>query len=124
MRPDAYAALYGPWQPAQQVRVPVGKDRRGVVALAALLWVVTALSVSVVGGLLSIALIWGAAAGQPIGELVPWLLPLPAGAVGLTALARAPGIRRLAASSRLLLLGALACPVPTVLAVWLWFLAG
>ncbi|WP_314242987.1 hypothetical protein [Streptomyces sp. DSM 40907] len=124
MRPDAYAALYGPWQPAQQVRVPVAKERPAVAALAALLWAVTLLSVSWVGGLLSIALIWGAAAGQPIAELLLWFLPLPAGAVGLAALARAPGVRRLAVSTRVLLLGALACPVPAVLAVRLWFLTG
>ncbi|MFE0579511.1 hypothetical protein [Streptomyces sp. NPDC058874] len=124
MRPDAYAALYGRWQPAQQVHVPVGRDRPGVVALAALVWAVTVLSVAWVGGLLSVALVWGAAAGQPIGELLLWFLPLPAGALGLTALARAPGVRRLTGSARVLLLGALACPVPTVLAVWLWFLTG
>ncbi|WKV72953.1 hypothetical protein AW27_016245 [Streptomyces sp. PCS3-D2] len=64
MRPDAYAALYGRWQPAQQVHVPVGRDRPGVVALAALVWAVTVLSVAWVGGLLSVALVWGRRRGS------------------------------------------------------------
>lgn len=40
------------------------------------------------------------------------------------ALAFAPGIRRLSAASRLLLVGALACPLPTGLAIRTWFQAG
>ncbi|MFE9464318.1 hypothetical protein ACFYNW_11780 [Streptomyces virginiae] len=121
MNPSTHAALYGPWQPSQQVR----KDRPVVVALAGLLWALTLLSVCWVGGLFTVALVWGAAAGQPVGGLLLLLVLVPAAAAaGLTALARAPGVRRLAASTRLLLLGALACPVPAVLAVVLWIRTG
>ncbi|MEW2585656.1 hypothetical protein [Streptomyces virginiae] len=120
MNPSTRAALYGPWQPS----APVRRDRPVVVVLAALLWALTALSVSLVGGLACIALLWTTAAGDPMGGLVPLLLLIPAGAAALTALARASRVRRMAASTRMLLLGALACPVPTALAVWLWVVAG
>ncbi|MER7730970.1 hypothetical protein ABTX80_08805 [Streptomyces erythrochromogenes] len=120
MNPSAHAALYGPWQPAQ----PVRKERPAVVVLAALLWVATAVSVSLIGGLACIALLWTAAAGEPAaGAAVPLLL-IPAGAGALTALARTSRLRAMAASTRMLLLGAVACPVPTALAVWFWTLTG
>ncbi|MFB8395054.1 hypothetical protein [Streptomyces yangpuensis] len=120
MNPSTHAALYGPRQPAR----PVRRERPAVVVLAALLWVVTALSVSLVGGLACIALLWTAAAGEPVAGLVLPVLLIPAGAAGITVLARAPRVRDLAASTRMLLLGAVACPVPTALAVWFWTLSG
>ncbi|KJY23387.1 MULTISPECIES: hypothetical protein [Streptomyces] len=120
MNPSTHAALYGPWQPS----APVRRDRPLVVVLAGLLWALTALSVSLVGGLACIVLLWTAAAGQPLGGLIPLLLLIPAGAAALTALARTSRVREMAASSRMLLLGALACPVPTALAVWLWVWTG
>ncbi|MFJ1564410.1 hypothetical protein ACIOG8_09350 [Streptomyces erythrochromogenes] len=120
MNPSTHAALYGPWQPAK----PVRKERPAVVVLAGLLWAVTALSVSWVGGLACIALLWTAAAGDAPGGLFLLLLLIPAGAGALTALARTSRLRAMDAATRMLLLGAVACPVPTALAVWLWFLAG
>lgn len=121
MNPDTYAALYGPWQPAK----PAREERPLVAALAGLLWAATCTSLLFLAGLFTMAVVWGAAAGAPVGGLVlrVALIPVGAGAL-LTALAFAPGIRRLAVSTRLLLLGALACPVPTGLAVWAWFHAG
>ncbi|MDX6764028.1 MULTISPECIES: hypothetical protein [Streptomyces] len=120
MNPSTYAALYGPWQPAR----PVRKERPAVVALAVLLWAGTALSVSWVGGLACVALLWTAAAGHPSGGLFLLLLLFPAGAAALVALARTSRFREMAAATRMLLLGALACPVPAVLALGPWFLAG
>ncbi|MGN5388643.1 hypothetical protein [Streptomyces sp. JL7001] len=120
MNPSTHAAPHGPWQPS----APVRRDRPVVVVFAGLLWAVTALSVSWVGGLACIALLWTTAAGDPIGGLIPLLLLIPAGAAALTALARAPRVRRMATSTRMLLLGALACPVPTAAAVWLWVVTG
>ncbi len=120
VNPSTYAALYGPWQPAK----PVRKERPAVVVLAGLLWAVTVLSVSCVGGLACIALLWTAAAGDAAGGMLLLLLLMPAGAAGITALARTSRLREMAASTRMLLLGAVACPVPTALALWLWFLAG
>ncbi|MEU9158788.1 hypothetical protein AB0D29_00670 [Streptomyces sp. NPDC048424] len=117
MNPSTYAALYGPWQPAK----PTPKERPAVAVLAALLWTVTGLSLAWLASIFSIALLWGAAAGQPVGGLLLRFVLVPVGAAAvLAALAFAPGIRRMAASSRLLLLGALACPAPTVLAVMVW----
>ncbi|MFE1898018.1 hypothetical protein [Streptomyces yangpuensis] len=120
MNPSTHAALYGPWRPAR----PARRERPVVVVLAALLWAVTALSVSLIGGLACIALLWTAAAGEPAAGAVVPLLLIPAGAAGITALARAPRVRDLTASTRMLLLGAVACPVPTALAVWFWTLTG
>ncbi|MFJ7775280.1 hypothetical protein [Streptomyces yangpuensis] len=120
MNPSTHAALYGPWRPAR----PARRERPVVVVLAALLWAVTALSVSLIGGLACIGLLWTAAAGEPAAGAVVPLLLIPAGAAGITALARAPRVRDLVPSTRMLLLGAVACPVPTALAVWLWTLTG
>ncbi|MFE9928091.1 hypothetical protein [Streptomyces sp. NPDC005533] len=117
MNPSTYAALYGPWQRAK----PAPKERPAVAVLAALLWAVTTLSFVWLGGLFSIALLWGAAAGQPVGGLLLRLLLVPVGAAAvLTAVGFVPAVRRLAVSSRLLLLGALACPAPTTLAIMVW----
>ncbi|MFE7097842.1 hypothetical protein [Streptomyces erythrochromogenes] len=120
MNPSTHAALYGPWQPAR----PPRRERPVVVVLAALLWVVTALSVSLIGGLACIVLLWTAGAGEPAAGAVVPLLLIPAGAAGITALARTSRLRSMAASTRMLLLGAVACPVPTAFAVWFWTLAG
>ncbi|MFD9521203.1 hypothetical protein [Streptomyces sp. NPDC059979] len=121
MSPSTYAALYGPWQPTR----PVAKERPVVTVLAALLWTATFLSLAWLASLFGIAVVWMAAAGGPVGGLVLRVALVVVGAAaGLTALAFAPGVRRLAPASRLLLLGALACPVPTALAIWSWFHTG
>ncbi|WP_051806839.1 hypothetical protein [Streptomyces sp. NRRL F-2664] len=122
MNPSTHAALHGPWQPSAPVRVR--RDRPAVVVLAALLWAVTALSISWVGGLACVALLWTAAAGRPAAGPVLLLLLIPAGAAALTALARTSGVRAMAASTRMLFLGALACPVPAGLGVWSLVLTG
>lgn len=71
------------------------------------------------------AALWGAAAGAPLGGiLLRYALIVASAGASLTALAFAPGIRRLATESRLLLLGVLACPAPTVLAITTWFRTG
>lgn len=121
MNPSTYAALYGPWQPAK----PVPRERPAVVVLAVLLWTVTFLSLLWPAALFAMALVWGAAAGVPVGGVFLRLALIPLGAAAvLVALAFAPGIRRLALSTRLLLLGALACPASTALAIRVWLHAG
>ncbi|MDX3533684.1 hypothetical protein PV721_04750 [Streptomyces sp. MB09-01] len=121
MNPSTYAALYGPGRPTRAVP----EERPVVAVLAALLWTVTSLSLAWLAGLFALAVVWGAAAGAPVGGLVLRVALITVGAAAaLTALAFAPGIRRLAVAGRLLLLGALACPVPTALAVRSWFHTG
>ncbi|MFF0552242.1 hypothetical protein ACFYUL_25185 [Streptomyces sp. NPDC004311] len=126
MNPDAPTAPYGPLWPAtaRGATAAARAERPAVVLLAVLVWAVTALSVSFVGGLGCVALFWTAGAGGPVGGILLLLLPIPAGAAALVALARAPRVRALTGSARMLLLGALACPVPAGLAVWLWGVSG
>lgn len=114
MNPSSYATLYSPYQPT-----PV-RPRRGrtvVVLLAAALWAVTFVSLAWITFMVGLVALWGAADGAPVGDFVMSYLGIIIGAAGaLAALAFAPGVRRLAPASRLLLLGAVACPVPTVYA--------
>ncbi|MEU6309623.1 hypothetical protein [Streptomyces sp. NPDC047014] len=116
MNPETYAALYGPGRPARQPRA----HRPVVVALAVLVWTLTALTVSWVGGIGCVALLWALGSGEPAWWLPGCLLLLPAGAAGLVALARTPALRAMDSSARMLLLGAVACPVPAALTVLLW----
>ncbi|MEU6758278.1 hypothetical protein [Streptomyces sp. NPDC046685] len=120
VNPDTYAALYGPGRPA----APARRERPVVAALAGVLWAATCMSVIWLASLFAIAVVWGAAAGAPVGNMVLWALIPVGGAAALTALAFAPAVRRLSVAGRMLLLGALACPVPTGLAVWTWFQTG
>ncbi|GAA0617209.1 hypothetical protein [Streptomyces crystallinus] len=115
MNPTTYATLYGPYQP------PRPRPRHGrqvlVVVLAAVLWAITFVSVAELAFLVGMVALWGAAEGQPVGEFVMTFVGIVGVATTLlVALAFAPGVRRLAPAMRLLLLGALACPVPTVYA--------
>ncbi|MFJ5224334.1 hypothetical protein [Streptomyces sp. NPDC088400] len=93
--------------------------------LAGVLWAVTLLSLNWLVSLVGITVVWGLAAGVPVGDiLLRYVLPAVGAAAALTALAFAPGIRRLTMEIRLLLIGVLACPVPTVLTVITWIQAG
>ncbi|OAR26645.1 hypothetical protein A8W25_31605 [Streptomyces sp. ERV7] len=118
MNPTTYAALYGPYQP------PRRRPHRGqavVTVLAGMLWAVTFASLALLTFVVGMAALWGAADGTPVGDLVLTFFGIIIGAAAvLAALAFAPGVRRLAPASRLLLLGALACPVPTVYAIMVW----
>ncbi|MET9964601.1 hypothetical protein ABZZ80_01390 [Streptomyces sp. NPDC006356] len=121
LRPKAYDALYGPYRPT---RIP---DRaETVVAVAAgALWALTLGSLAWLTILVGIVALWATAAGEPVGEFLwPFVLTVAGAAVALIALAFAPGIRRLTPATRLLLLGALACPVPTVFAIQTWMRVG
>ncbi|MBD0742662.1 hypothetical protein BG418_14395 [Streptomyces sp. CBMA152] len=81
--------------------------------LACVLWAVTFGSLAWITLLVGIVTLWGAADGAPVGDFVLTYFGIIIGAAGaLAALAFAPGVRRLAPASRLLLLGAVACPVP------------
>ncbi|OKK06083.1 hypothetical protein AMK26_08355 [Streptomyces sp. CB03234] len=93
--------------------------------LAAVLWAVTLASLAWLTCLVAMAAVWGAAAGAPMGGfLLRCALIVAGAAAAVIALACAPGIRRTAPSTRLLLTGALACPAPTALAIWTWIHAG
>jgi hypothetical protein len=121
MNPRTYANLYGPNRPAQRRR----GGRNLVAALTTLVWAVTFASLAWLTCLVGMAAVWGAAAGIPVGDVLLRVALIVTGAAGaLTALAFAPGIRQWSAASRLLLVGALACPPLTGLAIWTWFQTG
>ncbi|MFJ9868378.1 hypothetical protein [Streptomyces sp. NPDC101165] len=123
MNPQTYANLYGPAQPAP----PAPRQRRGETAvglLAVLLWILTLASVGWLTFLVGMVALWsladGASWAQTRAIALPYVLTVVGAAAALFALAFAPGVRRLAPLTRLLLLGALAFPVPTALALWTW----
>lgn len=117
LSPKAYDALYGPHRPTHR---PSRGDT--VVAVAAGgLWALTLGSLAWLTLLVGVVAVWAAAAGEPVGDFLwPFFLTVAGAAVALSALAFVPGIRRLTSAIRLLLLGALACPVPTGLAILTW----
>ncbi|MFB8351133.1 hypothetical protein [Streptomyces niveus] len=93
--------------------------------LAGVVWAITLLSLTWLAFLFGMATLWGLAAGVPLGGiLLRYALIVATAGASLTALAFAPGVRQLAAESRLLLLGVIACPLPTVLAITTWFRTG
>ncbi|MFF4574712.1 hypothetical protein [Streptomyces sp. NPDC001410] len=124
LNPQTYATLYGPARPAP-------RNSRGETAvglLAAVLWILTLSSLGWLTFLVGMVAVWGLADGMSWPEVrafvLPYALTLVGAAAVLTALAFAPGVRRLNPLTRLLLTGALAFPVPTGLAVWTWVQVG
>ncbi|MFD5795860.1 hypothetical protein ACFWIO_20430 [Streptomyces diastatochromogenes] len=124
MNPETYTTLYGPARPAP-------RNSRGETAvglLAAVLWILTLTSLGWLTFLVGMVALWGLADGMSWAEargfVLPYALTVAGAAAALTALAFAPGVRRLTPLTRLLLTGALACPVPTGLAVWTWVQVG
>ncbi|WP_079134084.1 hypothetical protein [Streptomyces sp. EN23] len=104
--------LYGP------ARIAPPPRRPGVVLLSAVLWLLTSLSVSWLCALVGIAALWGAASGEPVGGFLLCCFAVLCGGAGvIVAVCRAPAVRRMSGDVRSLLLGALACPAPLVLAV-------
>ncbi len=121
LNPHTYATLYGPWQPTPQPR----PARPVVAALAAVVWVVTLASLGWLTFFVGMVAVWGSAAGVPVGGFLSrYALTVIGAAAALTALTFAPGVRRLAVETRLLIAGSLACPAPTALAIWLWTRSG
>ncbi|RUP64636.1 hypothetical protein SSPNP10_28365 [Streptomyces sp. NP10] len=119
MDPRAYDALYRP------ARMAPPRRRPGVVALSAVLWLLTSLSASWLCFLVGMTALWGAAVGAPVGGLLlRCAVVLCCGAGVFVVVCRAPAVRRMSGDTRSLLLGALACPVPLVLAVAAWFSIG
>lgn len=86
-------------------------------ALVAVCWGLTGMTLGpILYGVGALA-VMGAAEGLPVGGyLVRTLGPVVVWAAVLTALAFAPGVRRLARETGLLLTGVLAVPAPPVLA--------
>ncbi|WP_369228887.1 hypothetical protein AB5J56_00520 [Streptomyces sp. R21] len=116
MNPGTYARLYGPPQPAPR------RERTNVTALAAaVLWTATAASLAWLTFLVALAALWGAADGAAVGGFVQQYVLAVGGATALlTALAFAPGVRRLSWAGRLVITGALACPLASGLAIGSW----
>ncbi|MET9558265.1 hypothetical protein [Streptomyces sp. NPDC006645] len=121
MNSKTYAALYGPWQPAPTPH----RGQTAVAVMAGLVWALTLVSLAWLAFLVSMTTVWGLAAEMPVGGfLLRYALIVAGSAAALIALAFAPGVRRLATESRLLLTGVVAFPAPTVLAVTTWIQAG
>ncbi|MFB7213036.1 hypothetical protein [Streptomyces sp. NPDC056255] len=119
MNPSTYARLYGPPRPAPR------PGRTGVVVLASTLWVLNAASLAWLTFLVAMIALWGAADGMAVGGfLLQFVLIVTGGVAALTALAFAPGVRRMTWAGRLLLTGALACPVTTGVAIVAWSQVG
>ncbi|MFH0521434.1 hypothetical protein ACHBTE_30165 [Streptomyces sp. M41] len=117
LSPKAYDALYGPYRPTYTP----SRGETAVAVAAGGLWALTLVSLGFLTLLVSIVAVWAAAAGEPVGGFLwPFCLTVAGAAAALTALAFAPGVRRLAPAARMLLLGALACPVPTCFALVTW----
>ncbi|WP_243769447.1 hypothetical protein [Streptomyces cyanogenus] len=116
MNPQTYAKLYGPWKPA-----PSATARPWVTLLTALLGAVTVLSLAWLTFLVGVLALWGAAEGMAAGGLLAeYAAGVAGGAALLVALAFVPVVRRMTPAGRRLLLTAVACPVPLVLAVVTW----
>lgn len=121
LSPKAYDALYGPYRPTYSP----SRAETVVTVAAGGLWALTLGSLAWLTFLMSIWAVWAAAAGEPVGDFLrPFVLTIAGAAVALIALAFAPGIRRLSPAVRLLLLGALAFPVPTGFAILTWVRVG
>ncbi|AKN72470.1 hypothetical protein QR97_24280 [Streptomyces sp. PBH53] len=124
MHPETYARLYGPARPAPRQR----RGGTAVTFLAAALWLLTLASAGWLTFLVGMAALWGLADGMSWTEVsdvvLPYALTVLGYAAALTALAFAPGIRRLTPPARLLLTGALACPLPACLALLTWVHTG
>ncbi|MCT6779044.1 hypothetical protein LXH09_20630 [Streptomyces sp. CS7] len=106
-----YDALYRP------ARIAPPPRRPGVVLLSAVLWLLTSLSVSWLCFLVGMTALWSAASGEPVGGFLLCCSAVLCGGAGMfVAVCRAPAVRRMSGDARSLLLGALACPVPLVLA--------
>ncbi|MFF8553873.1 hypothetical protein ACF058_13665 [Streptomyces sp. NPDC015501] len=107
-----YGALYGP------ARIAPPPRRTGVVLLSAGLWLLTSLSASWLAFLVGMTTLWAAAEGASIGGFPLCCSAVLCGGAGaLVAVCRAPAVRRMPGETRSLLLGALACPFPLVLAI-------
>ncbi|MGW5433193.1 hypothetical protein ACWET9_39360 [Streptomyces sp. NPDC004059] len=120
MNPQTYARLYGPWKPT-----PSATARPGVTLLTALLGAATVLSMAWLTFLVSMIALWGAAEGTAVGGLLAeYAAGVAGGAALLAALAFVPAVRRMTPAGRRLLLTAMACPVPLVLAVVTWLGVG
>ncbi|MGW3208993.1 hypothetical protein [Streptomyces sp. NPDC001135] len=93
--------------------------------LTALLGAATALSMAWLTFLVGMVALWGAAEGAAVGGLLAeYAAGVAGGAALLAALASVPGVRRITPAGRRLLLTAVACPVPLVLAVVTWWGVG
>ncbi len=119
MDPRAYDALYRP------ARIAPPPRRPGVVLLSAVLWLLTSLSASWLCFLVGMTALWSAASGQPVDSLLlSCFAVLCVGPGVFVAVCRASAARRMPGDTRSLLLGALACPVPLVIATAAWFCVG
>ncbi|MFI6941685.1 hypothetical protein ACIBI4_20620 [Streptomyces sp. NPDC050418] len=98
---------------------PSYRGNPGLILLGAVFWAASLLPVACAVVLLGLAMVWGAAAGEPVGDLLMTLAGVGAvWAAVLAAVAFAPGIRGLPASGRFAVVGAVNCLVTAGMAVW------
>ncbi|MFD0036734.1 hypothetical protein ACFVIZ_03670 [Streptomyces anulatus] len=116
MDPRTYDTLYRP------APITPPSRRTPVMLLAAALWVLTLSSLAFLGFVVGITALWSAAEGVPVGGfLLRCFAGLFGGAAVLVAVRQAPGVKRMSADTRSLLLAVLACPIPLVLTMAMWF---
>ncbi|MBC9718216.1 hypothetical protein H9Y04_37395 [Streptomyces sp. TRM66268-LWL] len=96
----------------------------GLILLGSALWAVSLLPIGYVATVIGMALLWGVAADASVGEPVAALAGIVAAwAAVLTALAFAPGVRRLPGPGRFATLGAVNCLFTAAVTI-LWTTAG
>ncbi|MFD9412986.1 hypothetical protein ACFWBN_39120 [Streptomyces sp. NPDC059989] len=99
----------------QRTAVP----NRALVVAAAVLWAVAGSTVGLILFVVAALILFGAATGGDMTELVLWPVCIVGGAgMVFTLLYFAPGVRRLSREARFTLLGALACPAPLALVIY------
>ncbi|MFJ8015574.1 hypothetical protein [Streptomyces sp. NPDC096339] len=114
MNSAAYAALY-----ASAPAPAPARTNKSLAVAAAVLWGITCSALSLIAFFVLMIAVWSASSGADVTELLLWPVIVLAGAGGLlTLLYFAPGIRRLSREARFTLLGALACPAPIALALY------
>ncbi|WP_406394121.1 hypothetical protein [Streptomyces sp. NBC_00887] len=111
--------------PALPARAPVPPAARPrpastrQVVLVALIWCVPLAALGVLGFLVLLAALWGAASGEsPTSFLLGAAGVFAAGAALLTGLYRSPPLRRMTPMGRLALLGAVVWPFPVITLVY------
>ncbi|ARF74436.1 hypothetical protein B7C62_21015 [Kitasatospora albolonga] len=118
MNPRTYDILYRP------ARIAPPPRRTPVMLLAAGLWLLAWVLISLPVALAGLTVVWGMAEGVPMTGFLLWCVGgASAGTAVLVAVRLAPAVRRMRADARSLLLAALACLVSLVLAAVTWLSA-
>ena len=107
MRPEAYAALYGAARPAPGAR----RRETGLVLAAGVVWSAVCVLLGWPATLVTIAAVWSAAEGEPVGGFLLGAALVAAAVLVLpVALTFLPPLRHRSLPGRLLLAGTVALP--------------